>query len=93
VYWSVQGTHNIYVGAHLLTGGALKRAVVPPDDVTSTPVGVVIVAAAYAVALYMVQDSYRAQGGAFARDVLTALVAGLIWAGLPWLFEIVKGFH
>jgi len=59
---------------------------------TLNAVGVVIVAAVYAgVALYLVHDSYRVQGRAFARDVLTALVVGLIWVGGQWLVGMVKG--
>lgn len=55
-------------------------------------VGVVIVAVVYfGVALYMVHESYRVQGRAFARDVLAALVVGLVWTGGQWLFGMVKG--
>jgi hypothetical protein len=57
-------------------------------------VGVVIVAVVYAgVSLYMVRESYRVQGKTFARDVLAAMVMGLVWTGGQWLFGMVKWFH
>ena len=61
---------------------------------TLNAAGVVIVAVVYfGMALYLVHQSYRTQGRAFARDASAALLIGLIWVGLQWLFEIVKGSH
>ena len=57
-------------------------------------VGVVSVAVVYGcLAAYLLNETFRTLRSPFARDVLTALAVGLIWASGQWLFEVVKGFH